>query len=662
MEMVGLLLMAAAVRLSGVAWDGGIGAHPDERYLVGVSEAMAWPSHLDPFAVDPAFPYGHLPLYLFLLLGGADRLMAARLLTGLLDVGTVALAAALARLLAGCEAGPASGRRAALLAALFLALMPLHVQQAHFATADIPLAFFSTGALLFAARAGCVPEFSGNPTAGFWCALARLFRLAFSPAGIKEIYFSLRRRSRRNEKYIRFIPVRSPEAASKSACLSPGGATIWLAGIWAGLALGCKAGAALLVVPLVISGALATPGRRAGFRRAVGAIGAALTTFALADPFAVLEFPRLLSNVAVQAALARGAVLVPYTLQYRGTWPYLYPIAQQLVWGMGPVLGLLGWGGLVRVAGRAARGRLRPAEWVVLAWALPFFAFTGGLYARFPRYLLPLTPVLAAYAAQMVLSRDHKGRSLCSFVSFVVLFLPTALLSVALVVSYGRPHPWVAASGWIRAHLPPNSVIAVEEWDHPLPLDAEGYILRALPVFDPEGEEKERAMAAVLAEADAVVVASRRGYGALARWPDRFPMTLAHYRALFTGERGFTAVGCWGRWPSLVGLSLADDPFGAAGLPLPHPDCRPGGVWLRLPRLDESFVVYDHPEVVVFLARRPQGHPQQSPSRIRFRPASLPRARGCPNLCGKPALRFATRPAAGRWPGCGPGWSRSRRR
>ena len=538
--MVGLLLMAAALRLSGVAWDGGIGAHPDERYLVGVSEAMSWPSYLDPFTVDPAFPYGHLPLYLFLLLGGADRLMAARLLTGLLDMGTVALAAALARLLRGCEAGPAMGRRAALLAALFLALMPLHVQQAHFATADVPLAFFSTGALLFAARAA----------------------------------------------------VRNPAQR---------GATIWLAGIWAGLALGSKAGAALLMIPLVVSGALVAQGRRAEFRRAIGTLGATLATFALTNLFAVLEFSRFLSNVAAQAALARGAVLVPYTLQYRGTLPYLYPIAQQLVWGMGPVLGLLGFGGLVRAISRAARGQPRPAEWVVLAWALPFFAFTGGLYARFPRYLLPLTPVLATYAAQMVPGRKHKLH-LCSF---VVLFLPTALLSVALVISYGRPHPWVAASEWIRAHLPPNSVIAVEEWDHPLPLDAEGYILRTLPVFDPEGEEKEQTMAAVLREADAMVVASRRGYGALARWPDRFPMTLAHYRALFAGERGFTAAGCWGRWPSLAGLSLADDPFGAAGVPLPHPDCRPDGIWLRLPRLDESFVVYDHPEVVVFVARRP---------------------------------------------------------
>jgi len=537
-----ILWVAAALRLSGVAWDGGIGAHPDERYLVGVAEEMARWLELDPFTVDTSFPYGHVPLYLLLFLGGADRLMAARLLTGLLDVGTVALAAALARTLIAAG-GRDRRRRGALIAALFLAVMPLHVQQAHFATADVPLAFFSAGALLFAARS--------------------------------------------------VIPDRARSAAE-----------CYLAGIWAGLALGCKAGAALLVVPLVVSGALAAQGRRAGLRRAVGAVGAALATFAVTNPFAVLEFPRFLSNVAAQAALVRGAVRVPYTLQYRGTLPYLYPIVQQLVWGMGPVLGLLGFGGLAWMVARAARGRLSPAEWVVLAWALPFFAFTGGLYVKFPRYLLSLTPVLAAYAAQMVPGHEHKVHPLCSFVLFVASFLPAALLSLALAGSYGRPHPWVAASEWIRAHLPLGSVIAVEEWDRPLPLDAEGYTLRVLPVFEPEGEEKEREMASVLAEADAVVVASRRGYGALARWPDRFPTTLSHYRALFAGERGFAAVGCWGRWPSLAGLSLADDPFGAAGLPLPHPDCRPGGVWLRLPRLDESFVVYDHPEVVVFVASR----------------------------------------------------------
>ncbi|MGQ9710248.1 MAG: glycosyltransferase family 39 protein [Anaerolineae bacterium] len=538
--LTAILLVAAALRLSGVAWDGGIGAHPDERYLVGVAEEMARRREWNPFTVDASFPYGHVPLYLLLLLGGADRLMAARLLTGLLDVGTVALTAALARIL--LAAGGRDRRRSggALMAALFLAVMPLHVQQAHFATADVPLAFFSTGALLFAAR-------------------------------------------------------------SVVRCQARSAAECRLAGMWAGLALGCKAGAALLGIPVALAGTLGIGNRRERIGRAAGAIGAALATFAITNPFAVLEFPRFLTNVAIQAALARGAVLVPYTLQYRGTWPYLYPVIQQLVWGMGPVLGLLGFGGLAGMVARAARGRLSPAEWVVLGWAWPFFAFAGGLYVKFPRYLLPLMPILAVYATRGIVTM---GRGPATRGIFTLAVLPAALLSLALVGSYSRPHPWVAASEWIQAHLPPGSVIAVEEWDHPLPLDAGGYTLRALPVFEPEGEGKEREMASVLAEADAVVISSRRGYGALARWPDRFPMTLSHYRALFAGERGFVAVGCWGRWPSLVGLSLADDPFGAADLPLPHPACRPAGAWFRLPRLDESFVVYDHPEVVVFVASR----------------------------------------------------------
>ncbi|MGB9871132.1 MAG: ArnT family glycosyltransferase [Anaerolineae bacterium] len=534
-----VLLVAAALRMSGVAWDGGIGAHPDERYVVGMAERMAWPRRLDPFGVDPAYPYGHLPLYLFLLLDGADRLMAARLLTGLLDVGTVALTAALARTLMAAGGRDRRHSGGMLMAALFLTVMPLHVQQAHFATADVPLAFFSTGALLFAAR-------------------------------------SVVRR----------------QARSAAECL--------LAGVWAGMALGCKAGAALLGIPVALAGALGTENRRERIRRAAGAVGIALAMFAVTNPFAVWEFPRFLSNVMAQAALARGAVLAPYTLQYQGTLPYLYPIAQQLVWGMGPVLGLLGFGGLAWMGARAARGPLSPAEWVVLAWALPFFALAGGLYVKFPRYLLPLMPILAVYAARWMITM---GRGPVTRGLFTLAVLPAALLSLALVGSYSRPHPWVAASEWMRARLPPGSVIAVEEWDHPLPLDAEGYTLRVLPVFEPEGEEKEQRMASVLAEADAVVIASRRGYGGLARWPDRFPMTLSHYRALFAGERGFVAAGCWGRWPSLMGLSLADDPFGAAGLPLPHPACRPAGAWLRLPRLDESFVVYDHPEVVVFVSR-----------------------------------------------------------
>mgnify|MGYP006304199813 FL=1 len=95
---------------------------------------------------------------------------------------------------------------------------------------------------------------------------------------------------------------------------------------------------------------------------------------------------------------------------------------------------------------------------------------------------------------------------------------------------------------------------------------------------------------------------SRRGYGALSRWSDRYGRTARYYEDLFTGELGFEPAACFGRLPRLGGFVLADDP--TAGLSFPLPDiCKPGGDRRpQLGRLDESFVVYDHPQVIIFKA------------------------------------------------------------
>ncbi|MEE8390188.1 MAG: hypothetical protein V3S14_05245, partial [Anaerolineae bacterium] len=119
-----LIFVAAALRFYGLDWDGGIGAHPDERYVVGVAESLRWPDRLNPFDVAPDFAYGHLPLYLLALTGklthGADPLLVGRTLAALFDLGTVVLTFALGRQIYGENIG--------LLAAAFVAVMVLHVQ------------------------------------------------------------------------------------------------------------------------------------------------------------------------------------------------------------------------------------------------------------------------------------------------------------------------------------------------------------------------------------------------------------------------------------------------------------------------------------------------------------------------------------------------------
>ena len=173
------------------------------------------------------------------------------------------------------------------------------------------------------------------------------------------------------------------------------------------------------------------------------------------------------------------------------------------------------------------------------------------------------------------------------------------LRCLAFVSIYRSPHPWVAASEWFYGHVGRGAVVAVEQWDHPLPLDATEYEVRELPVFDEDTPEKWAAMEEALAEADYVVVASRRGYATLARWPERYPRTARYYGLLFERGLGFEPVACFGRYPRLGPLTLVDDP--AAGLDFSLPElCRPeAAIVLHLGRLDESFVVYDHPQVVI---------------------------------------------------------------
>jgi hypothetical protein len=536
------------VRFYGLNWDGGLGAHPDERHVVGVAESLRWPDRLNPLDIAPGFAYGHLPPYLLALAAGlirrADPLLIGRALAALFDLGTVALTFVLGRRMYGEGVG--------LLAAAFVALMVTHVQQAHFYTADVPLAFFVVGTLLFAA---CLAE-----------------------------------DGRRHQAL--------------------------LAGAWAGLALGTKFSAALLVLPLGAACAAVPGGPTSRWKRGLESGGAALVAFALTNPFALAAFPTFWRNVAEQAALARGVLDVPYTRQFHGTWPYLYPVVQQLRWGMGWPLGLAAFGGLVYGVWRAVREPPRRAEWVVLAWAVPSFAFVGALYAKFPRYLLPLTPLLAIYGARMLvvltkgkpLRRLGNGfhcqdgaqpsQGLGSLPIYAVLIC-SLLHCLAFVNIYRSPHPWLTASAWLTDHVPRGAVVAVEQWDHPLPLDATGCDVRELPVFDEDTPEKWAGMEATLAEADYVVIASRRGYATLARWSERYPLTARYYRLLFEGGLGFKPVACFGRYPRLGPLALVDDPATGLGFSLPEL-CRPEApavLWLG--RLDESFVVYDHPRVVI---------------------------------------------------------------
>lgn len=621
-----IVLVGAVLRLIGLDWDEYRHYQPDERYITWVATTIEAPAgigeafspHLSPFNPyywppqaesvgilvpqdEPRnFAYGHLPLYLGVIAtrlaewlgqGLRDRLPAgwlltqdilngrraieflhltavSRMLTALIDVGTLILVYGLGKRLYGPPAGA--------LAAALLAINVQHIQLAHFFAVDPYLAFFTVATI--------------------WALVA---------------------------------------------VLDHPGRSIYrlLAAILLGLAVSAKFSAILLCGPMAMAFWLAKPQTQKQYRQQLaGALVVSGLTFGLCNPFALLDWtcqaasepiafgpvtiPAIewrscfLENIGQQSVMVGGDENFPFTFQYEGTLPYLYPLEMQLRWGMGLILGLaavIGFGWAVWRGWREAD----PAGTILLTWTIPYFLITGSFYVKFMRYLLPLTPFLMIYAAGFLLkNRLVQQRPKLAPLLMAAVLLPTTLYALAFVGIYRQPHPWNEASRWIYRHVPAGTLILSEYLDDFLPtsnLIVDGVVhqsqeypsLQLNWMIGTEGDDDLQKLdrnLALLAQADYVTLVSNRLYGVVPRLPDKYPLSSRYYQLLFSGQLGYEVVYVTGRYPTLFGFFLQPDTFGWPGLtPPPTVSDYLAQSWGWSPgRADESFTVYDQPLTMIF--------------------------------------------------------------
>jgi YYY domain-containing protein len=628
--LLGILLVALALRLYDVNWDEGHHTHPDERWITIVATTIHWPHDLsrtfDPHATtwNPLFnyeesqaageyrmrhfAYGHLPLYLLTVTAWilhnlaplAEKMGASaevvrwlamantydgfpqvgRHLSALFDAGTVLLVYAIGRRVYGARVG--------LLAAALSALTVTQIQLAHFYAFDPVAAFFIVLALFGAVRlaqggdwgsamwtgiaAGCAvsSKFSAIPI------LAVLGIGAFIP-----VWQALRAR------HTSSAPTRGDPAIADGVVIT---------------------GSLQVVGSSQVAGHISR-----GLMLALSALVWAFIAFAVTSPFAVLDWDAYRTAVIEeQGAMVRGEADFPYTRQYRGTTPFLYQIEQQIRWGMGWPLGIMAFLGLGWVLARAMAGRARPEEWVILAWVVPYFGVTGLFMVKFMRYMLPLVPLFTLMGTAMINAwweaSRQAGKSasqprcpwpfVCRLSSLIrrlgwlspwmmaVVLIGTATWALAFVNGvYGGTHPWIQASRWFYENAPDGSVILWEYWDDPLPLSlpepnanmaAHGFQQIAWGPFEEDTPQKFELMKSVLRQADFISIASNRIYRAVPRLPQRYPMTIRYYQLLFEGKLGFEKVAEFTSYPRLGSLVLVDDDA------------------------DESFTLYDHPKPIIF--------------------------------------------------------------
>lgn len=568
-----VLAVALLLRLYGLNWDEGQWIHPDERTILMVVDGHLalpssdqWGTLLTPQSpLNPVFhAYGAFPLYTLktLQLAVADRLplhILARLLSVAFDCGTVAVT----YLLAAALVGPWWG----VFAALLVAVSPVHVQLSHFYTVDTLLAF--------------------------WTVLGAWMGVRLAATGKRHWSIGL------------------GAAAGLAAATKLVGAALLLL-LWLGWYVSVSRQHDAPSWPRRIL--LAT-------RRSLTGLVAALAAFAVADPYAIIDYGSFLYEMGGQALMARGDPRFPFTLQYAGTLPYLYPFVQNLTRGWGIGVGVLAWGGLLWGVIRTIRSWRRPQPWLLLAgWCLVFFGVIGAWHTKFPRYLLPLMPLLCVLAAGMVadaFGRFRKGSLKLGLAALLLLAVAaTTLYTIAIDGVYGRTHPWVSASRWLAENAPPRSRLATEYWDMalPLPVRVQGtYLDRGryqgteLDLYPADTSEKWEELAAVLSNTHYLIVASPRVYGPVGLLRDAYPLTARFYELLFQERLGFALVHWGSNDPAVLGLRLVENPFARAGLPVPEQIQR---TWqedgaLLLANADESWTVYDRPLTMIF---ENQGH------------------------------------------------------
>ena len=580
--LVLILLLAFLVRAYGLDWDQNGLFHPDERsvYLRTdcmyrlLVEAPGWESctQYDPFRqAEPGFPsltvfldadrsplnphwfpLGSIVLYVmvgikllaspFLTMEFRDMAVAGRLLSTLADVATVAMVYFLGKRL--------YGRNAGLLAAALTAFAVVHIQHSHYYR----------------------PETFSN-----------LFILA-------SFWFMMQ--------------VLEKNRIRDSALL----------GLFIGLAFAAKISTAPILIPLaalygyLFLRALRKPSllENTALRALLGGF-IAIAVYLFWTPYSILAFPEFLYWNLRELDIVRNAGSVPYTVQYIETPKLLYELRQTVAWGLGYPLGLLAWGGLLA----AVVINLRRPGWgqlLILLWAIPLLIIVVRAEVKFLRYTFPLMPVMIMMGAGTALmgidwlKRRKPAMLKPAQIALGVVVAATVLYGLAFQAVYSNPHTAVQASRWINANIPEESFILTDNhWDEGVP-HLGRYNLAQVPIFDGDTLPKIDSMASDLSEADYLLFYSNRTYGAVARATERYPYSSNYYALLFSGALGYELEQSFSAYPSLLGVSLVDDPFGRAGVPAPD------GLDVGQSRLlsinmgyaDNDHVTYDHPLVMLF--------------------------------------------------------------
>lgn len=221
---------------------------------------------------------------------------------------------------------------------------------------------------------------------------------------------------------------------------------------------------------------------------------------------------------------------------------------------------------------------------IILTCIILFFLYQSTQFVKAMRYFIFIYPFLAIFAGigVNVILNSAKNLNKKIFVIFNLLFVIFLIIWPLMFSSiYFNKNTRVEASEWIYKNLPNGSYILSEYWDDALPMlvvNTYGKTFSGvqLKVFDPDTPGKWQLINQELARADYYILSSNRGWGSIPTVPKEYPLMSKFYNELLAGKN-FS-------YKKIKEFK----PYYYKFFQLPNS-------WV-----DESFTVYDHPEVLIY--------------------------------------------------------------
>ncbi len=453
-----LLILAASiyVRVTGLFWGNYQFLHPDERFLIGVTNNLIRVESLSDYfntalsTLNPHntgngfYVYGDFPIiltryiasFLFDNVSWNQITQVGRGLSAMFDLGSVFLIFLIGKKLFNSKIG--------LLAAAFSGLAVLQIQQSHFYTVDTFSAFFTTLAAYLAVVI-VKTRFTARKIDGEEVKLGGATRMNITKVWVP---------------YLKLLLVSA------------------VFGIVIGMAAASKVNTVVAAVLLPIAYIVIwnrypeqDPIRKSELilRDLVVAALFAILAFRVFQPYAFagpsfFNFqlnPKWLSNIKELSNLSNGDVDYPPALQWARR-DFFFAAKNITLWGLGIPLSIPFWSGLAFMGWRIIRGQWQKFA-VIWFWAAGYFLWQSSVGNPMMRYQMPVYPLFALIAAWFTYTLATNAavkkhlRILIRIAGYslgIVALLGTAVWAYMFTRIYVDPMTRVAASQWIYDNIP----------------------------------------------------------------------------------------------------------------------------------------------------------------------------------------------------------------